>query len=656
MNERVNFAVKILTLEFLLQRDDIPEDIKGKIKLALADQRKTKDNLIETKTRFQNLLKSSPAVIYSCESQDDFQTTFMSENVKEITGFDADEFLFNPSFWINGIHPEDRQQAVDNFEDIVQKEYYSEIYRFRHKDGFYLWMMDEASLVRNQQGNIIEIVGYWTDITEQKDAENKLRASEEQYRSLFENIPIGLYRSTSDHKFLAANQTFIKQVGMSSFEDLLSIDPDKLANKRNYNRDRFLTKITRNGQVKGLEFELKKSDGTSIFIRENARAIKDIKGKIIAYEGSVEDITDRVLTEEALRESEERLRAFMDSATDSFLQLDSELNIIELNKNLTERWNLNKKEILGKNVLELANRVKFELTDDYKEMVSQFSETLKTGEKFNEEFPVIHPKYGEGYISVSAFKVGSGLGIISRDITLQKQADILREELEQNREDFISMTSHELRTPLTVISGYCDFLDKHDQFIAQPRREKIIKLMKNNISRLERLIEDVAQVSQIKKGHFQVLKREFNLLEFLNKLFEQYNQILEDQFTFQKSFTQQSIMVKADPDRLQQALENVISNAIKHTSREKREIILKVELQGRNIHFIISDNGAGISPEHLNTIFEQFVTFPTEYSTGGTGIGLYLARKILEAHDGKIIAQSAGKGYGSIFTIELPIS
>ncbi|MHA1968869.1 MAG: sensor histidine kinase [Candidatus Hodarchaeales archaeon] len=645
-----------MTLESLLQRDNIPEDIKEKIKLALTDQRKAKENLIKTKTRYQNLLKSSPAVIYSCESQDDFQTTFMSENVKEITGFGADEFLFNPNFWINGIHPEDRQQAVENFEDIVQKEYYSEIYRFKNKDGFYLWMMDEASLVRDQQGNIIEIVGYWTDITKQKEAEDKFRASEEKYRSLFENIPIGLYRSTPDHKFLAANQTFIKQVGMSSFEDLLSIDPDKLATKRNYNRDRFLNEIARKGQVKGLEFELKKSDGTSIFIRENARAIKDVNGKIICYEGSVEDITDRVLTEEALRESEERLRAFMDSATDSFLQLDSELNIIEANKNLIESWNLNKKEILGKNITELAKRVKVDTTDDYEEKVSQLSEILQTGEKFNEEFTVIHPEYGEGYSSVTAFKVGSGLGMIARDITVQKQAEIVREELEQNRENFIYMATHELRTPLTVISGYCDFLDKHDQFIAQPRRESIIKLMKSNINRLERLIEDVTQVAQIQKEQFQVFKREFNLCEFLNKIFEQYNQILEDQFTFQKSFTQQSIMVKADPDRLQQALENVISNAIKHTSREKREIILKVEIQGRNIQFIIRDNGAGISPEHLNTIFEQFVTFPTEYATGGTGIGLYLARKILEAHDGKIIAQSAGKGHGSSFIIELPIS
>lgn len=63
----------------------------------------------------------------------------MSENVKEITGYDFHEFINNPSFWINGIYPDDRQRSVDNFEDIVQKEHYSEIYRFQHKNGSYLW-------------------------------------------------------------------------------------------------------------------------------------------------------------------------------------------------------------------------------------------------------------------------------------------------------------------------------------------------------------------------------------------------------------------------------------------------------------------------------------------------------------------------------------
>ncbi|MFX0209432.1 MAG: sensor histidine kinase [Candidatus Hodarchaeota archaeon] len=243
---------------------------------------------------------------------------------------------------------------------------------------------------------------------------------------------------------------------------------------------------------------------------------------------------------------------------------------------------------------------------------------------------------------------------MSRDITSQKQANFVRRELEQRRENFIYMTSHKLRTPLTVISGYCDFLEKHDQFIDHERRDKIVSIMKSNINRLERLTEDVAQVAKIEKDQFQVFKQEIDLCEFLSKNLDSYNQLLGDQFTFQSCDKEHSITIAVDPDRLQQVLENVISNAIKHTHKEKREITVEIELQSSNVQISISDNGAGNDPKHLNTIFEQFISYQTEYAAGGTGIGLYLSRKILEAHGGTITAQSEGSGYGVTFIIELP--
>ncbi|MFX1505966.1 MAG: PAS domain S-box protein [Promethearchaeota archaeon] len=802
-----------MTFVSLLHRDDIPEDVKEVIRLAIADQRKTEEAYLKTKTRLEFLLKSSPAVIFSCEPGGNFSTSFMSENVKDITGYDEGEFINDPSFWTNGIHPDDRQRLVDTFEGIVQSEHYSETYRFKHKNGSYLWMMDEASLIRDKQGNPIEIVGYWTDITKQKEAEEKLRKSEEEYRSLFENIPIGLYRSTPDHKYLATNPTFVKQVGLSSFEELISLDPDQLANRLNYDRNRFLDEINIKGEVRGLESELKQSDGTSIFIRENARAIRDSNGTILCYEGSVEDITDRVLAEEALRESEkrfrtlfdespislweedgsrikqyienlrlrgiedfrqyfdthpeevikvsnlvkvldvnnatlmmykahqkedllknisvvfgedsflafkemiialadgrrvfeidsinktltgeeiqvllrltvvpgfesslsrviisilditdrvemekalreseERLRAFMDSATDSFLLLDSDLNIIEANQNMATGWKFNKHELIGRNIVDLRERAIFDSPVEYTERFTQLLDVIKTGSLYDEEFTILHPIHGKRYTSVRAFKVGTGLGIISRDITQQKEAELVRRELEQRRENFIYMASHELRTPLTVISGYCDFLDKHDQFIDHDRRDKIISVMKSNVHRLERLTEDVAQVAQIEKEQFQVSKKEFDLCNFLHENLDQYTQLLGNQFKFQKCNTK-SIIINADPDRIQQVLENVISNAIKHTSKDKREIIVKVELQDNSVQIFITDNGAGIASEHLDSIFDQFTSFQTEYAAGGTGIGLYLSRKIIEAHGGTITAQSAGRGFGSTFIIKLP--
>ncbi|MFX0122715.1 MAG: PAS domain S-box protein [Candidatus Hodarchaeota archaeon] len=777
----------------------------------ITERKKVEEDLVKTKSRLEYLLKSSPAVIYTCEPWGNFQATFMSENVKEITGYEVHEFVYNPDFWISGIHPEDRIHAVRNFEDIVQREHYSETYRFKHKNGTYHWMLDEAILIRDEEGNPIETVGYWTDITKRKRAEEALKESEEKFRLFFESAPISIATSSLDgHTFTMNQKTF--EIMECTEDELKKMDlKDTYVNPED--RVKILQEISSSGALRDYEVKRKRKDGSEFnailnaqvleqggkkiilstmqdvtqqkiaeerlqkseqryhmlfdespislweedfseikqymnglkaagvedfekyldshpeevkklarmikILDVNATSLKMYKAKekqelfkglevifreesyhvfkkeiisffngnlmfendqinytldgerihillkltvVPGYEEtwsrvivSILDISDRVEMEKALREGEERLRAFMDSATDSFILLDSKLNIIEANQNFSQGWNFSKDEIIGGNILNLSERIILDSTVANIDLIQQLYDVIKTGRMYDEEFSVLHPKDGKKSYSVRAFKVGSGLGIISRDITAQKQAESVRKELEQRRENFIYMASHELRTPLTVISGYCDFLDKHDQFIDHERRDKIISVMKSNINRLERLTEDVAQVAQIKKDQFQVFKQKLNLCEFLNNNLDQYNQLLGDQFRFQRCNTDQSIIINGDPDRLQQVLENVISNAIKHTSKDKREITVDIELQDSIVQIYICDNGAGIAPEHLGSIFEQFISYQTEYAAGGTGIGLYLSRKILEVHGGNITAQSAGQGHGSTFIIELPL-
>ncbi|MFX0207725.1 MAG: PAS domain S-box protein, partial [Candidatus Hodarchaeota archaeon] len=933
----------------------------------ITERKNAEEALIKTKTRLEYLLKSSPAVIYTCEPWGNFQATFMSENVREITGYEVHDFVDHPEFWINGIYPDDRQHAEENFKDIIQKEHYSETYRFKHKDGSYHWMLDEATLIRDEKGNPIETVGYWTDITERKNAEEALKESEEKFRLLFESAPIAIGVSNLEGETIALNQKACEIMGYSA-DEIIKADLDKTYVNPEI-RHKTIQELLSSGEIRDWEVQRIRKNGSKYYVKVNAQiveeggqkvilstmqditktkiaeekiqrseeryrmlfnespvslweldgskvkhyidnliskgitdlrvyfeihpeevdkviksvkvldintatlklyratrkkdlqdlsvifgedsliafkelilsegkqafeietvnytlngerihvlirstivpgheesfarmivsvvditdrvrmikalreseekfrmlfdespisiweedfsqirqhinhlkatGVKDIekyldehpeevkklagmikildinatslkmykakekqdffkgievlfreesylvfKQEIIAlfnghmkfesdqinytlngerihillkrtivpgYEESwsrvivsIVDITDRVEMEKALRESEERLRAFMDSATDSFLLLDSELNIIEVNQNLAIRWNFNKHELIGKNIIDLRERAVFDSPVEYTERFTQLLDVIRTGSLYDEEFTILHPIHGKRYTSVRAFKVGTGLGIISRDITQQKEAELVRRELEQRRENFIYMASHELRTPLTVISGYCDFLDKHDQFIDHDRRDKIISVMKSNVQRLERLTEDVGQVAQIEKEQFQVSKKKFNLCDFLHENLDQYNQLLGNQFTFQRCNTKHSIIITADPDRIQQVLENVISNAIKHTSKDKREINVKVELQDNSVQILISDNGAGIASEHLETIFDQFISFQTEYAAGGTGIGLYLSRRIMEAHGGTITAQSAGKGFGSTFIIELP--
>ncbi len=207
---------------------------------------------------------------------------------------------------------------------------------------------------------------------------------------------------------------------------------------------------------------------------------------------------------------------------------------------------------------------------------------------------------------------------------------------------------------MTVIGGYCDFLIGHDEFIDHFRRDKIYTTIKSNVNRLERLTRDVSHIAQLERGGFQVEKRETDICSFLKPILEPYNHLLGNQFSFQGCFEEGPIIIQADPDRLQQVMENIISNAIKHTPKDKREIVVTMDSFPNNIQIRVTDNGAGIASEHLEIIFEQFITIPTDYTAMGTGIGLYLAREIIEAHNGTIIAQSPGKNRGSTFLIELP--
>lgn len=138
--------------------------------------------------------------------------------------------------------------------------------------------------------------------------EEALRESEERFRSLFENAVLGLYRTTPDGQILLANPALCKMLGYASFEELQQRNLEKDGFHPAYLRSSYKSEIEKNGVIIGLEASWTTSDGRRVFVRESARVIRDVAGKVLCYEGTVEDITERKQTEEALRASEERLR------------------------------------------------------------------------------------------------------------------------------------------------------------------------------------------------------------------------------------------------------------------------------------------------------------------------------------------------------------
>ncbi len=367
------------------------------------------------------------------------------------------------------------------------------------------------------------------DIDERKRAEIQVKTSEERYRSLFENIPIGLYRTTPTGQIIAANPTLIKMLGFSSFKDISLRNLEQISQEIGYSRKIFHELMEEKEEVKGLEWELTRRDGSTIVINESAKAIKDENNeKILYFEGSCEDITEK------------------------------------------------------------------------------------------------------------------------------KKAGKARKELEQRRADFISMTSHELRTPLQAIQGYIDLFQRKYEVLPEDQREKMFIIVKKNIRRLERLISSVSDLTKIDKGIFEIKRHPIDFYQFIDDIKVSYVNRYPNQIQFVETNRNDSVLILGDIDRLDQALENLIDNAIKSTTIENRSITISAETFPEFVRISVTDNGVGINPENLELIFEQFISIPHQQSVTGTGIGLFIVRKIAELHGGSITAQSEGKGKGATFVLEIP--
>ena len=138
-----------------------------------------------TDQKLEHILSFSPAIIYTCRAKGDFGATFVSENMTPRFGYSTQECLDNPNFWRENIHPDGSERVFENYGSLYEKGHHTHEYRFRKNDGSYVWVLDEVHLIRDPEGNPVEIVGSWLDITERKEAETALQKSEALFRAFF---------------------------------------------------------------------------------------------------------------------------------------------------------------------------------------------------------------------------------------------------------------------------------------------------------------------------------------------------------------------------------------------------------------------------------------------------------------------------------------
>lgn len=222
------------------------------------------------------------------------------------------------------------------------------------------------------------------------------------------------------------------------------------------------------------------------------------------------------------------------------------------------------------------------------------------------------------------------------------------------QKEFINIASHEMKTPTQAIIGYADLIHKHPE-----KREDMMQSISRNAVRLQRLTNDILDVTRIDSHTLNLHKEQFNIGNLLAYIVQDYVGYIEKENQNVKLFynfkqdVNDPLPIDADEDRITQVISNLLNNAIKFTSK-KREGVISVSAERKKEEVIVSikDTGEGINPEILPRLFTKFAT----RSFSGTGLGLYISKSIVEAHGGNMWAENNPDGEGATFTFTLPLS
>jgi len=240
-----------------------------------------------------------------------------------------------------------------------------------------------------------------------------------------------------------------------------------------------------------------------------------------------------------------------------------------------------------------------------------------------------------------------------KEEALVKQKLLLEETKRQK--DFLNLTSHQLYTPLTISRGFAAMLSQEKLGkLTHEQKDAAEEIYLSNI-RMVNLVEELLSISRIQSGKIQINKQETDLTELTENVIDEFQKINENKnVRIEFALANKLKPISVDPERIRQVLYNLVSNALKYT--EKGKVVLDITQNDKETTISVADTGIGIVSEDFEKLFEPFFRGKEilELDNRGTGLGLYIARLLVERHNGKISAISEGKGKGSTFTLILP--
>lgn len=386
-----------------------------------------------------------------------------------------------------------------------------------------------------------------------------------------------------------------------------------------------------------------------------ARPFHDVDGKLIGMVESFQDITERKRAEKAMQDSEERFRQIFESNPDPvILARLQDGTILDVNKAFENATGITKVSALGHNSEDLA------LWADQSQRES-FRETLQThGEVDNYEASFQVPGGPNRTALVSARILNlhddSCILLVIRDITTEKEAERVLIEMDQMKSELITTAAHELNTPLSAIMGYTELLlsPEISRDLSKEQKLGFLHEIYDKGDALSHIIDNLLDIGRIDCGQPAALDlHEADFLEILSKTIA-FFRLHDKEHTYTLDMPKEPVKstLVIDRHRINQVLENLLSNAMKY-SPKSTEIKLKGRLQQEGWEVRVMDQGIGMEQEQLDHIYDKFYRADSsDTSIGGLGLGMSIAKQIIESHNGEIRVESAiGEGTTVIFNL-----
>ena len=302
--------------------------------------RKAAEEALEaTRQRLEHLVARSPAVIYSFKATGDYAPTFISNNVKDLLGYEPQEYLASPDFWQTRIHPKDLDRILSSMRRLFEEGHVINEYRFRKKDGNYCWIGDELQLVRNEAGDAIEVIGAWSDITARRHLGEALVAAQNRLVHVLVSSPAVIYSFKASGDF---GPTFISD----NVKDLLGYEPNEYLESPDFWRrcvhpEDLPAVEAEFGQLfeKGrhtVEYRFRQKNDSYCWVSDDWHLIHDQDGQPVEVVGSWSDVTARKNAEIALRQVERRLTDAIESISEGFSLYDADDRLVVCNSNYSD--------------------------------------------------------------------------------------------------------------------------------------------------------------------------------------------------------------------------------------------------------------------------------------------------------------------------------